>query len=110
MQVMAQQLIIYNMISNGQGSYYWVLEADWTPLGNTSPKYIIKSSNLTETNYIGFQEDIPFVDSSGSAITMTGAWSFFLDIEDFANQSSSGNPGSFYCRFSGYAQSSLYIM
>ena len=28
--------------SSGQGSYYWVLEADWTPLGNTSPKYIIK--------------------------------------------------------------------
>ena len=48
--------------SNG-GSYYWVLEADWTPLGNTSPKYVIKSRSLTETNYIGFQEDIPFVDS-----------------------------------------------
>jgi len=94
--------------SSGQGSYYWVLEADWTPLGNTSPKYIIKSRSLTETNYIGFQENIPFVDSSGSAITMTGAWSFFLDIEDFANQSSSGNNGSFYCRFSGYAPSSHY--
>ena len=94
--------------SSGQGSYYWVLEADWAPLGNTSPKYIIKSRNLTETNYIGFQENIPFVDSSGSAITMTGAWSFFLDIEDFANQSSSGNNGSFYCRFSGYAPSSHY--
>ena len=94
--------------SSGQGSYYWVLEADWTPLGNTSPKYIIKSRSLTETNYIGFQENIPFVDSSGSAITMTGAWSFFLDIEDFANQSSSGNNGSFYCRFSGYAPSSFY--
>jgi len=85
--------------SNG-GSYYWVLEADWTPLGNTSPKYIIKSSNLTETNYIGFQEDIPFVDSSGSAITMSGAWSFFLDIEDYGTSTS--NPGSFYCKFSGY--------
>ena len=94
--------------SSGQGSYYWVLEADWNPLGNTSPKYIIKSRSLTETNYIGFQENIPFVDSSGSAITMTGAWSFFLDIEDFANQSSSGNNGSFYCRFSGYAPSSHY--
>ena len=94
--------------SSGQGSYYWVLEADWTPLGNASPKYIIKSRNLTETNYIGFQENIPFVDSSGSAIAMTGAWSFFLDIEDFANQSSSGNNGSFYCRFSGYAPSSHY--
>ena len=95
--------------SSGQGSYYWVLEADWTPLGNTSPKYVIKSRSLTETNYIGFQQSIPFVDSSGSAISMTGAWSFFLDIEDFANQSSSGvSPGSFFCRFSGYAPSSHY--
>ena len=98
----------YLQYDSSGGSYYWVLEADWTPLGNTSPKYIIKSRSLTETNYIGFQENIPFVDSSGSAITMTGAWSFFLDIEDFANQSSSGNNGSFYCRFSGYAPSSFY--
>ena len=65
--------------------------------------YLIKSSNLTETNYIGFQESIPFVDSSGSAITMTGAWSFFLDIEDYGGSSS--NPGSFFCRFSGYGTS-----
>ena len=98
----------YLQYDSSDGSYYWILEADWTPLGNTSPKYIIKSRSLTETNYIGFQEKIPFVDSSGSAISMTGAWSFFLDIEDFANQSSSGNNGSFFCRFSGYAQSSHY--
>ena len=91
--------------SSNNGSYYWVLEADWTPLGNTSPKYIIKSSNLTETNYIGFQQDIPFVDSAGSTITMTGAWSFFLDIEDYG--SSSSNPGSFFCRFSGYGTSNF---
>ena len=29
---------------------------------------------------------------------MDGAWSFFLDIEDYATQ----NGGSFFCRFSGY--------
>ena len=79
------------------GTYYWVLKADWSPIVK-SPKYIIKSRNNVETNYIGFQEQIPFVDASGSAITMNGAWSFYLDIEDYATQ----NGGSFFCRFSGY--------
>jgi len=79
------------------GTYYWVLKADWSPIVK-SPKYVIKSRRNVETNYIGFQEQIPFVDASGNAITMNGAWSFFLDIEDYATQ----NGGSFFCRFSGY--------
>jgi len=79
------------------GTYYWVLKADWSPIVK-SPKYVIKSRRNVETNYIGFQEQIPFVDASGNAITMDGAWSFFLDIEDYATQ----NGGSFFCRFSGY--------
>jgi len=79
------------------GTYYWVLKADWSPIVK-SPKYVIKSRRNIETNYIGFQEQIPFVDASGNPITMDGAWSFFLDIEDYATQ----NGGSFFCRFSGY--------
>ena len=90
----------YLQYDSSTGAYYWVLEADWSPLGNTSPRYVVKSRNLTETNYIGFQEQLSFVDSSGSAITMNGAWSFFLDIEDYGTSGS--NPGSFYCNFSGY--------
>ena len=79
------------------GTYYWVLKADWSPIVK-SPKYVIKSRRNIETNYIGFQEQIPFVDANGNAITMNGAWSFFLDIEDYATQ----NGGSFFCRFSEY--------
>ena len=96
----------YLQYNSSNDSYYWVIQADWIPLGNTSPKYIIKSRNITETNYIGFEEQIPFVDSSGNSIAMTGAWSFFLDIEKFGTNSS--NVGSFYCRFSGYPPSSYY--
>jgi hypothetical protein len=90
----------YLQYNSSNGSFYWVLAADWSPLGNRSPRYVVKSRNLTETNYIGFQEQLAFVDSSGNAITMNGAWSFFLDIEDYGTSSS--NAGSFYCNFSGY--------
>jgi hypothetical protein len=70
------------------------------PLGNRSPKYIISSKLADVTGHIGFEQQIPFEDENGNAISMTGAWSFFLDIEDYGTSSS--NPGSFYLNFSGY--------
>lgn len=96
----------YLQYDSSSGNYYWIEEANWVPLGNTSPKYIIKSRNLTETDYIGFQEQIPFEDSSGNAISMTGTWDFYMSMEDYGT--SGNNPGSFYCRFSGYQQSNFY--
>ncbi len=96
----------YLQYDSSSGNYYWIEEANWVPLGNTSPKYIIKSRNLTETDYIGFQEQIPFEDSSGNAISMTGQWDFYMSLEDYGTSSST--PGSFYCRFSGYQQSNFY--
>ena len=87
-------------LQKNNGDYYWVLEADWTPLGTQSPAYKLKSNQLTETNYVGFQEQIPFKDGSGSPITMNGSWDFFLDIEEYG--SSGSNPGSFICNFLGY--------
>ena len=80
--------------------YYWVDSANWQPLGNRSPKYIISSKQITVNGHVGFEEQIPFKDENGNAIVMSGAWSFFLDIEDYGNSSS--NPGSFYLNFSGY--------
>ena len=90
----------YLQYTSSSNTYYWVTEANWTPLGNKSPKYIIKSKSLSETNYVGFEQQIPFNDVNGASIVMDGLWSFFLDIEDFGT--SNNNPGSFYCNFSGY--------
>ena len=81
-------------------SFYWETANNFIPLGPRSPKYVIKSFNPIETNYIGFNSDLPFLDSSGDPIVMTGAWNFYLDIENYGT--SSNNPGSFFCRFSGY--------
>ena len=86
----------YLQYNSSSGSYYWIDSDSWVPLGNESPKYIIKSKNISESNYIGFQQKIPFIDDSGNAISMSGAWSFYLDIEDYSSN------GSFYCNFSGY--------
>ena len=97
----------YLQYDSSSGNYYWIEEANWVPLGNTSPKYIVKSRNLTETDYIGFQEKIPFVDSSGNNISMTGQWDFYISIENYGTSGS--NPGSFYCRFSGYGNYSNVI-
>ena len=103
---------MYKTVSNGNiwkdqvkniaknGSYYWVDSALWTPLGGKSPRYTISSKLAVVSGWVGFEEKIPFQDENGSAISMTGAWSFFLDIEDYGTSSS--NPGSFYCNFSGY--------
>ena len=90
----------YLQYTSSSNTYYWVTEANWTPLGNKSPKYVIKSKSLSETNYVGFEQQIPFNDVNGASIVMDGLWSFFLDIEDFGTSNS--NPGSFYCNFSGY--------
>ena len=86
----------YLQYKSSDGSYYWVDSANWKPLGNEAPKYTIKSKNISETNYIGFEEKIEFIDSTGSNIDMNGAWSFYFDISDY------GGKGSFYCNFSGY--------
>ena len=91
----------YLQYNSSSGSYYWIDSASWVPLGNESPKYIIKSKNISESNYIGFQQKIPFIDDSGNAISMSGAWSFYLDIEDYSSN------GSFYCNFSGYGSSQI---
>ena len=80
--------------------YFWVDSASWSPLGNRSPKYTISSKQITVNGHVGFEEQIPFKDANGNAIVMSGAWSFFLDIEDYGTSSS--NPGSFYLNFSGY--------
>jgi hypothetical protein len=90
----------YLQYKSSNDSYYWVDSSNWTPLGNESPAYIISSRNLVETDYIGFQEQIEFVDSSGSSIALTGDWDFYMSIENYGT--SANNPGSFYCRFSGY--------
>ena len=95
----------YLQYDSSNGSYYWVLQADWTPLGNEAPKYIVKSRSLTETDYIGFQEELEFKDGSGNNLTLNGLWDFYLDMDDFG--SSQSNPGSFYCRFSGYTSSKI---
>ena len=91
----------YLQYKSSDDSYYWVDSSNWTPLGNESPSYIISSRNLVETDYIGFQEQIEFVDSSGSNISLTGDWDFYMSIENYGT--SANNPGSFYCRFSGYS-------
>ena len=88
----------YLQYKSSDDSYYWVDSSNWTPLGNESPAYIISSRNLVETDYIGFQEQIEFVDSSGSSIALTGDWDFYMSIENYGT--SANNPGSFYCRFS----------
>jgi hypothetical protein len=85
---------------DSNGSYYWIPEIDWRPLGTESPNYKIKSRQLVESNYVGFEEQIPFVDSSGNPISMLGDWDFFLDIEKYGT--SGNNPGSFICNFLGY--------
>ena len=90
----------YLQYDSGTGNYFWVDSATWTPLGNRAPKYIISSKLANVTGHIGFDQQIPFEDENGNAISMTGAWSFFLDIEDYGTSSS--NPGSFYINFSGY--------
>ena len=86
--------------------YYWVDSANWTPLGNKSPRYIISSKSLNVTAHVGFEQSIPFKDSSGNAITMTGAWSFYLDLHSTGTSTGYGNsgsnPGCFYLNFSGY--------
>ena len=38
-------------------------------------------------------------------MTLNGLWDFYLDMDDFG--SSQSNPGSFYCRFSGYTSSKI---
>ena len=88
----------YLQYNSSDDSYYWVDSSNWAPLGSESPAYIISSRNLVETDYIGFQEQIEFVDSSGSSISLTGDWDFYMSIENYGT--SSNNPGSFYCRFS----------
>jgi hypothetical protein len=90
----------YLQYNFSDGSYYWVDSALWTPLGTKSPRYTISSKLAVVSGHIGFEQKIPFQDENGSAISMSGAWSFFLDIEDYGTSSS--NPGSFYCNFSGY--------
>lgn len=90
----------YLQYDSGTGNYFWVDSATWTPLGNGSPKYIISSKLADVTGHIGFEQQIPFEDENGNAISMSGAWSFFLDIEDYGTGNS--NPGSFYINFSGY--------
>ena len=86
--------------------YYWVDSANWTPLGNRSPRYVISSKSLNVTAHVGFEQRIPFKDSSGNAITMTGAWSFYLDLHSTGTSTGYGNsgsnPGCFYLNFSGY--------
>ena len=86
--------------------YYWVDSANWTPLGPRSPRYIISSKSLNVTAHVGFEQKIPFKDSSGNAITMTGAWSFYLDLHSTGTATGYGNsgsnPGCFYLNFSGY--------
>lgn len=82
--------------------YYWVDSANWQPLGNRSPKYTISSKLITVNGHVGFEEQIPFKDANGNAIVMSGAWSFFLDIEDYGTSSS--NPGSFYLNISPSSQ------
>ena len=90
----------YLQYRSSTGKFFWVDGANWSPLGNQSPRYIVRSKNKTETAYVGFEESIPFEDSSGNPISMDGAWSFFIDIEDYGTSGS--NPGSFYLNFSGY--------
>jgi hypothetical protein len=90
----------YLQYDSGSGNYFWVDSALWTPLGNRAPKYIISSKLADVTGHIGFEQQIPFEDENGNAISMSGAWSFFLDIEDYGTGNS--NPGSFYINFSGY--------
>ena len=86
--------------------YYWIDSANWTPLGPRSPRYIISSKSLNVTAHVGFEQKIPFKDSSGNAITMTGAWSFYLDLHSTGTSTGYGNsgsnPGCFYLNFSGY--------
>jgi len=82
--------------------YFWVDSASWSPLGNRSPKYTISSKLITVNGHVGFEEQIPFKDANGNAIVMSGAWSFFLDIEDYGTSSS--NPGSFYLNISPSSQ------
>jgi len=90
----------YLQYRTSTGKYFWVDAANWSPLGATSPRYVVRSFNITETAYVGFEASIPFEDSSGNPITMDGAWSFFIDIEDYGTSGS--NPGSFYLNNSGY--------
>ena len=90
----------YLQYNSSNGSYYWIPEIDWRPLGTESPNYKIKSRQLVESNYVGFEEQIPFVDDSGNAISMLGDWDFFLDIQKYGTTGS--NPGSFICNFLGY--------
>jgi hypothetical protein len=90
----------YLQYNSAGGNYFWVDSALWTPLGNRAPKYIISSKLAVVTGHIGFEQQIPFEDENGNAISMSGAWSFFLDIDDYGTGSS--NPGSFYINFSGY--------
>lgn len=87
-------------LSSGGGRYFWVDSANWSPLGNRSPRYIISSKLADVYGHIGFEQQIPFEDENGNPISMSGAWSFFFDIEDYGNSNS--NPGSFYINFSGY--------
>ncbi len=86
--------------------YYWIDSSNWTPLGPRSPRYTISSKSLSVTAHVGFEQSIPFKDENGSSITMTGAWSFFLDLEGVGTTSGYGNsgsnPGCFYLNFSGY--------
>ncbi len=86
--------------------YYWIDSSNWTPLGPRSPRYTISSKSLSVTVHVGFEQSIPFKDENGSSITMTGAWSFFLDLEGVGTTSGYGNsgsnPGCFYLNFSGY--------
>jgi len=86
--------------------YYWIDSSNWTPLGPRSPRYTISSKSLSVTAHVGFEQSIPFKDENGNAITMSGAWSFFLDLEKVGTTSGYGNsgsnPGCFYLNFSGY--------
>ena len=91
----------YLQYRTSTGKFFWVDGANWSPLGATSPRYVVRSFNITETAYVGFEASIPFEDSSGNPITMDGAWSFFIDIEDYGTSGS--NPGSFYLNNSGYS-------
>ena len=90
----------YLQYDSGTGNYFWVDSANWTPLGNRAPKYIISSKLTNVYGHIGFEQQIPFVDENGNAISMSGAWNFFLDIDDYGTGSQ--NPGSFYLNFSRY--------
>tara|TARA_Y100001938_G_scaffold47789_1_gene66577 strand:- start:12070 stop:16218 length:4149 start_codon:yes stop_codon:yes gene_type:complete len=93
----------YLQYQSSSNSFYWVDSANWTPLGNEAPRYIISSHNLVETDYVGFSQQIQFVDSSGSNISLTGEWDFYIGMDHFG--SSSSNQGSFKCRFSAYSPS-----